>query len=230
MPQVNPGLAKGYALDFAAPLRFVAEALAERARPLDELIEAYEHDPADLDRVWDHELRQRGQRRSAKPEVQEERRAEAKRWLLQAAVEALGDQVREGGERLALTVALDAVQVQGLPVAFDPARVTPRPASPRTKEPSRAQAVASKPEAEPEVVAEADAEAASAAEEQPEPEPPPPPNPFREWFDDHGYTDRSLARALGVTPTEVKAYREGEQPAPRVVLLALWAIDRGAEV
>lgn len=218
--QMNPGIAKGYALDFAAPLRYVAEALDAREQTLDQLVEGYEHDAEELDRVWDHELRKPGQRRSAKPDVQEERRVEAKRWLLGAAVAALGTQVREGRNGLVLAVPLAEVEVQGLPVAFDPARVEARPrlaratSRPRTRQD---EADGRKPAAHP-----VEPEAPASSEE--------PSNPFREWFDQHGYTVRALARALGVEPRQVEAYRDGSQQAPRVVLLALWAIDRGAEL
>ncbi len=124
MPLLNPGLAKGYALDFASPLRFVAERLSAGPSTLDALCDEYEHDPGDLARVWDHELRGRGQRRSAKAEVRAEREADAKRWLLDAALRALGDQVRERQGRFTLAVPLADVRVGGLPVV-----IPDRPAS-----------------------------------------------------------------------------------------------------
>lgn len=235
MQQVNPGLAKGYALDFAAPLRYVAESLDGRARSLDDLVEGYEHDAGDLDRVWDHELRQRGQRRSAKPEVEQERRAAAKRWLVQAALDALGSQVREEGDGLILAVPLDEAQVQGIPVAFDPSRVAARPKVQReprvsSKRARESRAVPSGPVGEPEPPAVTPSPPAEPGEPEEAEPPASPPNPFREWVDEHGYTRRALARALGVKLSEVEEYVEGRQAAPRVVLLALWAIERGAEV
>src|SRR5688572_28301573 len=118
MQQLNPGLAKGYALDFASPLRYVAVTLNEGARSLDDLAEGYEHDADDLDRVWDQELRAKGQRRSTKPDVQQERRAEAKRWLLEAAMTALGDQVRTKGDELSLAVPPEDLRVGGFPVVL----------------------------------------------------------------------------------------------------------------
>ena len=47
--------------------------------------------------------------------------------------------------------------------------------------------------------------------------------------EEHAYKP-ALTRALGVERDEVDAYLNGERPAPRVVLLALWAIDHGAEI
>ena len=219
MQQLNPGLAKGYALDFASPLRYVALTLNEGARSLDDLAEGYEHDADDLDRVWDQERRAKGQRRSTKPDVQQERRAEAKRWLLEAAVTALGDQVRTKGDELSLTVAPEDLRVGGFPVVLPETPSEPRP----PREPSKRRAGgrrASGKDAEP-----------PEPEPEAEPEPPPtPPSPLRAWMDEHDYTEGRLVKDLDLGPREIASYVEGEREVPRVVWLALWALERGAEV
>lgn len=44
---------------------------------------------------------------------------------------------------------------------------------------------------------------------------------FRAWMDEHGYSVRSLARALEREPRTIQRYRDGSLPVPRVVELAL---------
>ncbi|MDA1003437.1 MAG: hypothetical protein O3B31_08865, partial [Chloroflexi bacterium] len=133
MEQVNPGIAKGYALDFASPLRFVAEQLHAGPRTLDELAERYEHERDDLARVWDHELRERGQRRSAREQVQAQRETDAKRWLIEAAIAALGTQLRQDGDRFALAVPIEAIRFRGIPVVMPATPTEGRTASQRSK-------------------------------------------------------------------------------------------------
>jgi len=222
MQQLNPGLAKGYALDFASPLRYVAVRLHEGARSLDDLAEGYEHDADDLDRVWDQELRAKGQRRSTKPDVQQERRTEAKRWLLEAAVSALGDQVRDDDGVLSLTVPPEDLRVGGFPVVLTESPPRDSDDEPKRERPGKRAAGrrATKPtEAEPPAEPEA----------EPEP-PPPPPSPLRAWMDEHDYTEGRLIKDLDLGPREIASYVEGEREVPRVVWLALWALERGAEV
>jgi hypothetical protein len=224
MPQVNPGIAKGYALDFASPLRFVAEALNVGPRTVDDLCRAYEHDSAELARVWDHELRAHGQRRSARREIHEQRVADAKRWLLEAAIAALGPQLRAEDDRLVLAVPLAEVRVQGLPVAFPAPSPADRSESPRRVREQPAGRRAARPRSTPRIEK-------TATDESAEPETKPdPPNPLREWMERNGYTEERLALALGVEPAAVTSYLAGTRPVERVVWLALWALERGAEI
>lgn len=44
---------------------------------------------------------------------------------------------------------------------------------------------------------------------------------LRAWMREHGYTVRSLARALEREPRTIQRYRDGGLPVPRVVELAL---------
>lgn len=48
---------------------------------------------------------------------------------------------------------------------------------------------------------------------------------FRTWMKRHGYTIPRLAAQLGVSPRQVSYYRSGEWPVPKVVALALTAIE-----
>src|SRR5687767_14274843 len=98
---VNPGLQKGYALDFGPPVRYVAETLRAGPQTLEGLVEGYSHDPEELERVWDQELRKPRERRRVKG-AQEEREAQAKQWLMERALEALGSQVQHEGDHYAL--------------------------------------------------------------------------------------------------------------------------------
>ncbi len=224
MQQLNPGLAKGYALDFASPLRYVALTLHEGAHSLDDLAEGYEHDAGDLDRVWDQELRAKGQRRSTKPDVQQERRAEATRWLLGAAVTALGDQVRDDDGVLSLTVPPEDLRVGGFPVVLPDSPPRDSDAESKSERPARRRTSSRRAAAEP-------AEREPPPEPEPEPEPPPPPpSPLRAWMDEHGYTEGRLIKDLDLGPREIASYVEGEREVPRVVWLALWALEHGAEV
>lgn len=48
---------------------------------------------------------------------------------------------------------------------------------------------------------------------------------FRGWMKGHGYTIPRLASELGMSPRQVSYYRSGEWQVPRVVALALTAIE-----
>jgi len=233
---LNPGLAKGYALDFGSPVQYVAEGLREGPRTLEELVEGYSHDPAELSRVWDQELRRPRERRRLKG-GQEEREAQAKTWLLQRALEALDSQVQRENEHYSLTVGFDDLRVGGLPLPGSEtfveasAREAARPrASTRARRSPRAKTEPSSPAS-----AASDGARASqthtqdaAASEHPEPEPEPA-SEVREWLRAHRYTAARLAKALEMDRAEVERLLDGAQEAPRVVRLALWALEHGAD-
>lgn len=48
---------------------------------------------------------------------------------------------------------------------------------------------------------------------------------LRAWMDDHGYSVRSLARALEREPSTIQRYRVGTSPIPRVIELALRGLE-----
>lgn len=48
---------------------------------------------------------------------------------------------------------------------------------------------------------------------------------FRSWMESHGYSVRSLARALEREPRTVQRYRDGSLPVPRVIELALIGLE-----
>jgi len=48
---------------------------------------------------------------------------------------------------------------------------------------------------------------------------------FRLWREQRGYSIRALAAALGVFRTSIERWQKGEPVPPRVVLLALQALD-----
>ena len=233
MTNLNPGLQKGYALDFGSPVRYVAEALRAGPQTLEGMAHAYSHDSEELARVWDQELRKPRERRQVKG-LQEEREQQAKQWLMERALEALGGQVRREGDRYALTIAFDDLRVGGLPlpgsVTFDEAsaRGASRPrASSGARRSGRAKAELSgaanerrTTEAKADGDKGTDSEAAEPAME----------SEVRQWLRANGYTAARLTKALAMERQEVERLLDGSQQAPRVVRLALWALEHGAEL
>ena len=52
-----------------------------------------------------------------------------------------------------------------------------------------------------------------------------PSDDLRAWMTAHGYTVRSLARALEREPRTIQRYRDGSLPVPRVIELALRGLE-----
>lgn len=48
---------------------------------------------------------------------------------------------------------------------------------------------------------------------------------LREWMRDHGYTVRGLATMLDRAPNTIQRYRSGQEPIPRVIVLALRGLE-----
>ena len=241
MTSLNPGLQKGYALDFGSPVRYVAETLRDGPHTLEDLAEGYSHDPDELSRVWDRELRKPRERRRVKG-AQEEREALARQWLTQRALEALGNQVRREGEHYALTVDFDDLRVGGLPL---PGSATFAEASAREASRPRASTTARRPrgakaepsgastarpakgghsdEASPSDGAHTDVATAS-DDSQFEGE-----SEVEKWLRANRYSAARLAKALEMEREELDRLVDGSLQPSRVVRLALWALEHGAK-
>ena len=232
MTNLNPGLAKGYALDFGSPVRYVAEALREGPRTLEDLAKAYSHDAAELSRVWDQELRKPRERRSVK-EAQEERAAQAKQWLMQRAIEALGSQVRSDGDRYVLAVDFDDLRVGGLPLpgsstyAEASSREASRPRASKgargSRRPKSERSSAGRPD-ERAVERVEDGALVPSRENEPEQE-----SEVRQWLRAQRYTPARLAKALDMERAALQPLIDGSQQPSRMVRLALWALEHGAQ-